>query len=130
MSLLSGELWEIHAKNDPRNGELVAMPAGQRVTYDELLTRADPKIATSINREVFDQKIDSLQAGMDELNRRFGEIKPDVVVMVGDDQSEFFFDDNYPMINVYWGETIRMVPRAIREGASAAQIATAKAYGE
>lgn len=130
MSLLSGELWESQAQNDVRNGELVKMPEGQRVTYDELLASADPAIATIVNREVFDQKIESLQSGLDELKRRFGETKPDVVVMIGDDQSEFFFDDNMPMINVYWGDTIRMVPRAIREGATPAQIATAKAYGE
>ena len=130
MSLLDGELWEIHAQNDPRNGELVQMPAGKRVTYDELLAGADPAIATVVNREVFDQRIDSLQTGMDELQRRFVDAAPDVVVMIGDDQSEFFFDDNYPMINVYWGESIRMVPRAIRENATPAQIATAKAYGE
>jgi hypothetical protein len=130
MSLLSGELWEIHAQNDPRNRELVKMPEGKRVTYDELLATADPAIATVVNREVFDQRIDALQSGMDELQRRFVDAAPDVVVMVDDDQSEFFFDDNYPMINVYWGETIRMVPRQIREGATAAQIATAKAYGE
>ena len=65
MSLLSGELWEIHAQNDPRNGELVKMPEGKRVTYDELLTQADPAIATVVNREVFDQRIDALQSERD-----------------------------------------------------------------
>ena len=130
MSLLSGELWEIHARNDPRNGELVKMPEGERVTYDELLAKADPAIATMVNREIFDQKISSLQDGLDELKRRFRETRPDVVVMIGDDQSEFFFDDNMPMINVYWGKSIRMVPRTIREEMSEAQKATARAYGE
>ena len=111
MSLLSGELWESQAQNDPRNNGLVMMPEGRRVPYDELLANADPAIATLVNREVFEERIDNLQVGLDELKRRFVETKPDVVVMIGDDQDEFFFDDNMPMINVYWGETIRMVPR-------------------
>ena len=34
-----------------------------------------------------------------------------MVVMFGDDQGEFFFDDNYPSINLYWGDTIKMIPR-------------------
>ncbi len=38
MSLKTGELWETHAQNDPRNRELVQdARAGKRVTYDELL---------------------------------------------------------------------------------------------
>src|SRR5688572_14025489 len=130
MSLLTGELWESQAQNDPRNNGLVMMPEGKRVDYDVLLANADSSIATMVNREVFEQRIDNLQEGLDELQRRFVETKPDVVVMIGDDQDEFFFDDNMPMINVYWGETIRLVPRTIREGASPAQIVSAKAYGE
>ena len=127
---LPSQLWSVHAQNDVRNGELVAMPAGKRVTYDELVTQADPKIASMINLETFDQRVDNIQAGLDELKRRFGETRPDVVVMFGDDQGEFFFDDNYPTINLYWGESIKMIPRTIREGASEAQIVSAKAYGD
>jgi len=130
MSLLTGELWESQAQNDPRNPALVMMPEGRRVDYDELLANADASIATLVNREVFEQRIDNIQEGLDELKRRFVDTKPDVVVMIGDDQDEFFFDDNMPMINVYWGETIRLVPRTIREGASPAQIVSAKAYGD
>jgi hypothetical protein len=130
MSLKSGELWETHAQNDPRNRELVKMPEGKRVTWDELLASADPEIAKVVNREMFDQRIEALQDGLDDLNKRFGETKPDVVVMFGDDQSEFFFDDNYPMINVYWGETVQLVPRPIRDDMSESAKVVAKAYGE
>ena len=130
MMLPTGELWETHAQNDPRNRELVKMPEGKRVTYDELLASADPEIAKVINRETFDQRIEALQDGLNDLNKRFGETKPDVVVMFGDDQSEFFFDDNMPMINVYWGETIQLVPRTIREDMSESAKVSARAYGE
>jgi 3-O-methylgallate 3,4-dioxygenase len=129
MSLTSGELWETHAQNDWRNRELVKMPEGKRVTWDELLASADPEIAKVVNREMFDQRIEALQDGLDDLNKRFADTRPDVVVMFGDDQSEFFFDDNMPMINVYWGEEIQLVPRAVRPDASESQKVTAAAYG-
>jgi len=130
MSLTTPELWESQAQNDPKNPELVKMPEGKRVTYDELLAGADPEIAKVVNREVFEQKIESIQEGLDDLNKRFAETKPDVVVMFGDDQAEFFFDDNMPMINVYWGETVQLVPREVREDMSEARKVTARAYGE
>jgi 3-O-methylgallate 3,4-dioxygenase len=88
------------------------MPQGVRVTFDELLASADPRIADHINVETYLQKEDSIQKGLDELEKRFGQTNPDVVVMFGDDQSEFFFDDNMPTINVYWGDSIHILPRA------------------
>jgi hypothetical protein len=109
---MPGELWSNRGIQDQRNRELVKMPEGKRVTYDELLALADPDIAKHINVETFIQKEDSIQRGLDELEKRFGETNPDVVVMFGDDQSEFFFDDNMPSINVYWGEKIHILPRA------------------
>jgi hypothetical protein len=126
---LTSELWSVHAQNDLRNRELVAMPEGKRVTYDELLARADPKIAGMVNLETFDQRVDAIQNGLDEVRTRFTDTKPDVVVMFGDDQSEFFFDDNYPTINVFWGESIKMVPRTIRPEMTAAQKMSSLAYG-
>ena len=105
-----GELWAEYAKRDPRNQELILPPSGKRVTYDELLAAADPSIASLINEETFVGRAANIRAGLDELNQRFGEANPDVVVMFGDDQGEFFYYDNYPTINVYWGDTIAIVP--------------------
>ena len=33
--------------------------------------------------------------------------------MFGDDQDELFFDDNYPMISVYWGDILTHYPRVV-----------------
>ena len=126
---LTGELWEMHAKNDLRNRELVKMPEGKRVTYDELLAGADPKIAKMINREVFDGRVDHIQKGLDELDTRFGQTDIDVMIMFGDDQSEFFFEDNMPSINLYWGDTIKMLPRPITDKMTEAQKVSSRAYG-
>jgi 3-O-methylgallate 3,4-dioxygenase len=126
---LPSHLWAVHAQNDVRNRELITVPAGKRVTYDELLAQADPQIGSVVNLETFDRRVEAIQEALDELRDRFVAAKPDIVVMFGDDQSEFFFDDNMPMINVYWGETIKMLPRPIREDMSEAQKVSALAYG-
>ena len=106
-----GEEWVKNGERDKNNRELVKMPEGKRVTYDELLASVDPKIAPHINIETFIQKEESTQRGLDELEKRFGQTDIDAVVMFGDDQSEWFFDDNMPTINVYWGDTIHVMPR-------------------
>jgi hypothetical protein len=106
---MAGEDWvKRGASNDKRNPELVKMPEGKRVTYDELLALADPKIADVVNAETCIERQSNLQNGLDELERRFGQASPDVVVMFGDDQSEWFFEDNYPTINVYWGDSVHI----------------------
>jgi hypothetical protein len=125
-----GEMWGVYAQNDPRNRELVKMPEGKRVTYDELLAAADPRIKDQVNTETFVHKFENIQKGLDQLNTRFSQINPDVVVMFGDDQDEVFFDDNYPSINVYWGDTMKMLPRRIPPEMNEAMKIAMRAYGD
>jgi len=126
---LTGPLWEVHAENDKRNGELTKPPHAQRVTYTELEAVADPAIKKVVNVEKFTERAANIQTGLDQLRDRFVDTNPDVVVMIGDDQSEFFFDDNYPTINVFWGDTIKAIPREIRPDMSEANKVSAAAYG-
>ena len=126
---LTGPLWAVHAENDLRNRELVKMPEGKRVTYDQLLQEADPEIQKVVNIEKFDERVENIQKGLDELRDRFVQTNPDVVVMFGDDQSEFFFDDNMPSINVFWGQSIKLLPRPIRDDMTEAQKMSSRAYG-
>ena len=126
---LTGELWAVHAQNDLRNRELVQPPNGRRVTYDELLADADPGIAEVSNVETFTDRVANIQKGLDDLQTRFANVNPDIVVMFGDDQSEFFFDDNMPSINVYWGDTIKVLPRTVTPDMSEARRMSSLAYG-
>ncbi len=128
---LPGEHWAKRAQDDTRNRELVRPSDGAHVTYEELLASADPKIAEQINEATFVRKYDSIQRGLDALDAHFGKIDPDVVVMFGDDQDEFFFEDNYPTINVYWGETVRHIPRlGNRANMTEAMQLSASVYGD
>src|ERR1700674_1505955 len=88
-----GDMWAVYAQRDPNNRELITVPEGKRVKYDELLAVADPRIKDQVNDETFVRKFGNIQKGLDELDTRFSQVNPDVVVMFGDDQGEFFFDD-------------------------------------
>src|SRR5712692_1163519 len=130
MSLTTGELWQEYAQNaDPRNRELVKPPNGQHLSYEELLAGADPAIAKMVNVDTFQRRADNVQRGLDKLGSCFGQVNPDIVVMFGDDQHELMYYDNYPSISVYWGKSIKMVPRRPPETASAPSKISARAYG-
>src|ERR1700687_2271691 len=82
---LPGQDWAKRAEDDKRNRELIRPTDGAHVTYDELLSSADPKIAAQIDEDFFCRKYARIQQTLDELQRTFAEINPDVVVMFGDD---------------------------------------------
>ncbi|MFN0071437.1 MAG: hypothetical protein ACKVVP_08125 [Chloroflexota bacterium] len=128
---LPGEDWAKRADDDTRNRELIRPSDGAHVTYDELLATADPNIRKEhIHEEVFIRKYESIQRGLNQLEETFPQVDPDVVVMFGDDQNELFYFDNYPSINVYWGDTITHYPRVNnRENLTAATSIAASVYG-
>ena len=108
---LAGEQWKLRSDADVKNRELITVPEGKHVNYEQLLAGADPNIAKVVNVETFDRRVENIQKGLDELETRFSQTDADVIVMFGDDQSEWFFEDNYPTINIYWGETVKILPR-------------------
>ncbi len=127
---LPGQDWAKRAEDDKRNRELIRPRDGAHVTYDELLASADPKIAEHIDQDIFVRKFDCIQQSLNELQDTFAQVNPDVVVMFGDDQDELFFEDNYPMISVYWGDILTHYPRiTTRPGMSEAIRISSSVYG-
>jgi hypothetical protein len=104
------EGWAWYADADQRGRMLVRPADGRHVSYDVLLASADPAVVSELGLSIFDRKYTAVQQALDELRESFAEHDPDVVVMFGDDQEEMFFDDNYPPISVYWGETLTHYP--------------------
>jgi hypothetical protein len=129
---LPGQDWAKRAEDDKKNRELIRPTDGAHVNYDELLAAADPRIAAEhIHEDVFTEKFAHIQRSLDALKDSFCQVNPDVVVMFGDDQDEMFFDDNYPMISLYYGDTLTHYPRtaALRPGMSEAIRISAAVYG-
>jgi 3-O-methylgallate 3,4-dioxygenase len=82
------------------------------MTYEELEQAADETTRTAGSKPDFEEQYHRYQRAIDGLADSFAEMKPDAVIIFGDDQEELFFDDNMPSISIYWGETIPWRPQA------------------
>jgi len=56
-----------------------------------------------------------IQDGLDQLRRNLEEIRPDALVVIGDDQDENYKDDNLPQIAIYLGDEVHAVDRFKKE---------------
>jgi 3-O-methylgallate 3,4-dioxygenase len=84
---------------------------GRVMRFDDLVEeRSDEHLEAECTQEKFDARFDACQRAIANLADTIARVKPDVAVIVGDDQKECFLDDNMPSISVFWGETVDTVP--------------------
>jgi 3-O-methylgallate 3,4-dioxygenase len=105
--------WEKFVERDERGDFLDK--SGKPATYRELLERADPSVKSLISREAMAARFEQSQIGMKKIERAIAEAKLDALIVVGDDQKELFHEDNLPSLLVYYGDTIRNVPRHLQK---------------
>jgi hypothetical protein len=80
---------------------------GNTFGFDELVAlRAGEGLAAQITPDVWEQRHAACQAAIARLADVFASAKPDIAVIVGNDQIEMFTPVNNPPFAVYWGETI------------------------
>ncbi len=89
--------------------------AGNKTDYAQLLTNlsaADRDRAAALTTpEKLGDLYDQAQVAMDEVRRRIDAAKLDVLIIVGDDQTELFRTSNNPTFAIYYGNTIRNTAR-------------------
>ena len=95
---------------DPKNPHYYDK-AGNHVTYGDLLERAPADAEAMVTPERMGERYDQSEAAMDELRERIRAAKLDVLIVVGDDQTELFRTTNNPAFAIYYGETIRNAKR-------------------
>lgn len=84
---------------------------GSVVRFDDLVEeRSDEHLERECTQEVFDARFAACQRAIASLAETLARLKPDVAVVVGDDQMECFLEDNMPSMSVYWGDTVDTVP--------------------
>jgi len=127
---LPPELWAEYAQNDRRNPELLAPPDATAMTYDELEQHVSSRYAAVATPEHFHEQHARAQQAIATLEQTLNEAAPDTVVIVSDDQDEILFDDNMPPLAVYWGESMKLIPRRYSEQASPVVKASAWGYGD
>lgn len=99
------EEWDLRADVDRRNVALAYR--GGTYSFAELARlRAADRFAAQNAIAVRRERYARCQAHLDELARRAGRAAPDVFVVVGDDQKEWFLSDIQPAFAIYHGSEI------------------------
>ena len=95
------------ARDDRRNKSLYTLD-GRKLSYDELVAERGEPFAAQSDPANFPRQARAAEAALDRLEARLVEARPDVVLVIGDDQDELFGFDNMPAFAVYTGEEIVM----------------------
>ena len=103
---------------------------GQPATYEELLSRAEPRVAAELTPGRFAARHADAQAGVEYLKDAVRRAGLDALIVIGDDHKELYQDNNLPGFVVYHGKTIRNVPLNGFSGPDWARRATARYYEE
>lgn len=114
------EKWDLRAKADRENKS--HWFRGKSYDYESLLKERAPGFASEVEVDVRRERFARCRAAMEELTRKFGEVAPDAVVIVGNDQREFFGPGLTPSITIYNGAKIRNVQH-LHEGSPGLNIA-------
>lgn len=68
-------------------------------------------LASQLTPEVFRERHTRCQDAIRQLGDIFLEAKPDVAVVIGNDQMEIFTNDYVPAFSVFWGPYVEGIPR-------------------
>jgi hypothetical protein len=101
------EQWDLRAKADRENKS--HWFRGKTYDYESLLKERAPGFAKEVEVETRRARHAQCRRAMEVLGRKFQEVAPDAVVIVGNDQREFFDAGLTPSITVYRGEQIKNV---------------------
>jgi len=94
-------MWEQRAISDRSNPELYDSDGNLR-SYEEL-ARSNRSYAREASLEHLTAQSRTVQAALDRLAADLAAARPDVVLIVGDDQHELFDAGNLPAISIFYG---------------------------
>jgi hypothetical protein len=100
---------------DPRNTYYYDRQ-GNKTDYASLLAQASADTEAMVTPERMGERYDQAQRAMDELRDRIRAARLDVLVLVGDDQTELFRTTNNPAFAIYYGATIRNARAELKDG--------------
>lgn len=95
-------MWTKRAQDDKENPGLLDAHGDNR-SYDELERLAAGRFDAELTTEVWNAKWDKAQESITRLREDIIALRPDLLVVIGDDQEELFTARNQPAIAVYYG---------------------------
>jgi hypothetical protein len=99
--------WELRAKADRANKN--HWFRGKTYDYDTLLKERAPGFAKDVQPAVRERRFEECRTALDTLSRKFEAVAPDAVIILGNDQREFFNAGLTPAITIYRGAEIHNV---------------------
>lgn len=105
--VLGGSEWEFRSQDDRRNKALNTLD-GRKISYEELVAERGEPYREESDSSRFPALAARAEAALDRLAEALKEARPDVVLVVGDDQGELFGPDNQPAISVFHGSEMLM----------------------
>ncbi|HKW94623.1 MAG TPA: extradiol ring-cleavage dioxygenase [Methylomirabilota bacterium] len=102
-----------------------------RVPDFEALARAKQAwIGRELGPDVTRARHEANQAALARLRTALAEAAPDTVIVIGDDQAEWFSADSQPAVCVYWGESVENLPPPVERMAPSLRRAYWGYYGD
>src|SRR5579864_2677270 len=101
------EQWDLRAKADRENKK--HWFRGKTYDFETLLKERAPGFADQVTVEVRRDRFQQCRRAMEVLGKKFKEAAPEAVVILGNDQREFFDEGLTPSITVYRGAQIKNV---------------------
>src|ERR687891_445192 len=89
-----------------------------RLDYKGLRQKAKPDIEQELTRDKMEARYQATQKSVGEVTKILNEVAPDVVVVVGDDQHEQFYDDVMPMFTIYHGKSFHLIHKDTAKAAN------------
>ncbi len=102
-----------------------------RVAEFEALARAKASwIGRELAPDVTRARHEANQAALARLSAALADAAPETVIVIGDDQGEWFSADSQPAVCVYWGETVENLPPPVERMAPSLRRAYWGYYGD
>jgi len=102
------DMWHLRGDADRKNPRHFFR--GESYDFARLLAARQPGFADAITPAERQKRYDACQKALDKMAAKFQEVRPDAVVMIGNDQRELFRDDNTPAFLVFTGSKIENIP--------------------
>lgn len=101
-------LWHLRGDADRKN------PAhwyrGERLDYASLLQRRAPGFAAQVTAAAMSANDAQCQRALDKLADHFAACRPDLVLILGNDQREVFLEDLIPAFTIFTGQEVENIP--------------------
>ena len=127
MLTLEGKRWSERAADDQKSKSL-NLSDGRYVTYDQLAKENGAPYGKIATEEHFLKIEAAAQKALDHIADELEKAAPDVVIIVGDDQSELFSLSNMPSLSIFYGDEILTHERHLNEHTPSWVPAVTKGY--